>query len=212
MKKKKRRNYLEKPRPIAAIYYTKEKYINAISFKEVKPIHIDNVKEGYTADSFGNIFALNGKVMTPTLINSGYFAYKLATEDKNKVKSITAHRLIKQTFDPVENMDKLTINHIDMNTNNNALDNLEWVTQKENNTKKYEVVPNDGSYNYQSKFSREQLRIILDGLDKGLKYKEILANIGLENTENNQDYIGNIKRGITYKKQIEEIRNEKFND
>lgn len=212
MSKKKRRNYLKEPRLIAAIHYTNSKYIDAIKFREVKPVHIDGVKEGYTVDSFGNVFGLNGKVMNPTLINSGYFTYRLATTDPTKIKNITAHRLIKQTFDPVENMNQLTINHIDMNTNNNSLDNLEWVTQKENNDKKYEIIPNDGSYNYQSKFSYEQLKIIVDGLDKGLKYKEILSNIGLENTDNNQDYIGNIKRGITYKRQVEEIRNEKFND
>lgn len=41
------------------------------------------------------------------------------------------HRLVLKTFKPCSN-DELQVNHIDFNRANNKLDNLEWVTVKEN--------------------------------------------------------------------------------
>lgn len=43
-----------------------------------------------------------------------------------------AHRLVMKTWMPTEDMDNLTVDHLDHNKRNNALDNLEWVTDAEN--------------------------------------------------------------------------------
>ena len=47
-------------------------------------------------------------------------------------KTIPIHRVILMTWDPVEDMEKLQVNHKDENKKNNCLDNLEWMTCKEN--------------------------------------------------------------------------------
>lgn len=42
------------------------------------------------------------------------------------------HRMVMEAFCPVEGLEKLHVNHKDFDTTNNMLENLEWVTPKEN--------------------------------------------------------------------------------
>lgn len=59
----------------------------------------------------------------------GYVLFHLKIKNKSYVKSI--HRLVAQAFIPnPEN--KPQVNHKDGNKQNNCVDNLEWVTSKEN--------------------------------------------------------------------------------
>ena len=47
-------------------------------------------------------------------------------------RHVTAHRVVMLTWRPTANAENLTIDHLDHNKRNNALDNLEWVTFEEN--------------------------------------------------------------------------------
>lgn len=68
-------------------------------------------------------------IKAPVLDSKGYHIYTLS---KDKIKrTIKAHRLIASHFIPNPES-KPFINHIDNNTVNNSLDNLEWCTAKEN--------------------------------------------------------------------------------
>lgn len=70
------------------------------------------------------------KILKPT-ITSGYYEVNLRNLDANRYCRI--HRLVAEAFIPnLEN--KPAINHIDGNKLNNNVDNLEWVTAKENVT------------------------------------------------------------------------------
>lgn len=59
--------------------------------------------------------------------------------DDGKRHRYSVHRLILENFKPVENMDKMQVNHIDGNKWNNKLSNLEWVTCSENNKHAHKI-------------------------------------------------------------------------
>lgn len=59
--------------------------------------------------------------------------------DNGVQKMHLVHRLVLQHFKPCENIDKLQVNHIDGNKDNNCVDNLEWVTDSENKYHAYKT-------------------------------------------------------------------------
>jgi hypothetical protein len=84
----------------------------------------------YEISTLGNIRNIvTGKTLTP-VIKGGYFHVSLS---HNKLrKSFKMHRLVAIAFiDNPEN--KSDVNHKDKNKLNNKLENLEWMTRKENN-------------------------------------------------------------------------------
>lgn len=72
---------------------------------------------------------LSGKIISLSEEN-GYKVFNVWKE--NKCKNFSVHRLVISLFNPVPNMDSLQVNHKDCNRFNNRLDNLEWVTPKQN--------------------------------------------------------------------------------
>ena len=69
------------------------------------------------------------KVLTPLKHNRGYLSVSLCKNGKQKMRLI--HRLVAQAF--IENkFNKKEINHINGNKKDNRVENLEWVTSKEN--------------------------------------------------------------------------------
>lgn len=70
------------------------------------------------------------KVMKPSKKPNGYMQINLFTCDGRRKKEYI-HRLVALTF--ISNDAKLPeVNHIDGQRNNNVLENLEWVTRREN--------------------------------------------------------------------------------
>lgn len=77
------------------------------------------------------------KILSP-FDNNGYDRIQLVNGDKKQKKLI--HRLVAEHFIPnPEN--KPQVNHKDLNTKNNNVDNLEWVTNQENVQHAIENIP-----------------------------------------------------------------------
>lgn len=91
---------------------------------------IPELKDYYTIDEFGNLYS-NNKRISDNHITGGYIINNLALET-GKQKCFKRHRLVMLCFDPVDNSENLQVNHKDGNKLNNNLNNLEWVTSKEN--------------------------------------------------------------------------------
>lgn len=95
--------------------------------------------EGYNGDyfisNFGRVKSFkkcrgkNELILKQYIDNKGYYRVRLYIDKKSNKK---IHRLVLETFNPIDNMDKLQVNHINGIKSDNRLENLEWCTQSEN--------------------------------------------------------------------------------
>ena len=89
----------------------------------------------YAVSNLGRIKRVVGKgckkerIIKPNIVR-GYYQVRLSKD--GLVKPLYLHRIILETFNPVEGMDKLDCNHRDENKENNCLNNLEWCSGSEN--------------------------------------------------------------------------------
>lgn len=118
-----------------------EKFTPIKGFEETHLINKDT-QEVY---SFIKKRLLKGSII------DGYISYSLKTKE-GQVVIKKLHRLMMETFNPDKtnfkcfkedrrkvNLDKLVINHIDGNKQNNRLENLEWCTRAYNNSEAYRL-------------------------------------------------------------------------
>uniref|UniRef100_A0A6C0EQA4 HNH nuclease domain-containing protein n=1 Tax=viral metagenome TaxID=1070528 RepID=A0A6C0EQA4_9ZZZZ len=95
-------------------------------WRQVVLDNIDNTSKKYFVSSLGRFKNISGTIMNNYKINeNGYIRVYIYN------KTYALHRLIAITF--IENIEnKEQVNHIDGNKLNNSIENLEWVTNTEN--------------------------------------------------------------------------------
>lgn len=92
---------------------------------------------GYQVSNLGRVKSLVKAYRREEIIlkgspnTTGYILVQLYPEPRKR-KSLLVHRLVMLTFQPNPVMDELEVNHKDLDTTNNRMSNLEWVTQREN--------------------------------------------------------------------------------
>ena len=95
---------------------------------EKRPVNIEGWGM-YQVDTDGNVYSKQGKIMKPSINHNGYLIVNFYHNHIRKGFGI--HTLVATTF--LEHEDyKNQVNHKDGNKQNNNVDNLEWVTAKEN--------------------------------------------------------------------------------
>ena len=89
--------------------------------------------EGYFVTSCGKVWSYKSKkFLKPMITKDGYKSVALYINGKRKIFRI--HQLVAQTYIPnLNNYD--TVDHIDDNKEHNYINNLQWMTRK-NNVKK----------------------------------------------------------------------------
>lgn len=103
----------------------------AIVFKPF-PIDLGGYEKNYKITNDGRVWSeyLKG-FMKPFYSRGGYMRVKINFGDRNKKYMV--HRLVAMAFIPNKNPEIYTqVDHIDCNRTNNCVDNLRWVTPKEN--------------------------------------------------------------------------------
>lgn len=94
----------------------------------IKPIR--GWEDRYSITNDGRVYSyFSNKYLNPVLDKNGYATVNLSRDGVSRKYKI--HRLVAEAF--VDNLnDKNEVNHKDFNRSNNWFENLEWVTQEEN--------------------------------------------------------------------------------
>lgn len=123
----------------------------SIIIKEIAFYEIIHCPE-YLISKCGKIYSTKKNKLVKTFSYDNYCRVSVSLNGKQK--TFYLHRLIAQHF--IENpQNKKEVNHIDGNKCNNAIDNLEWVSHKEN----IHHAINTGLIKYNKKMSIEEKRI-----------------------------------------------------
>jgi hypothetical protein len=96
-----------------------------------------------------------GRIMSPARDGYGYLFVVLHRNSVKKTKKV--HQLVAETF--IGEVDGKQVNHKDGDTNNNNVDNLEYVTPRENTWHAINVLGRrrDGEYHWHSKITNEDV-------------------------------------------------------
>ena len=95
-------------------------------------------------------------------------------------RHLSAHRVVMLTWRPTDNAENLTVDHLDHNKRNNALDNLEWVTVDEN----------------QRRASADYINIKLEG-DPEMVKKVDVSVVGMQSPPTKYHYYIRLRGGAT---------------
>lgn len=82
--------------------------------------------------NMGHVRNRDKKDIAPKVIRQGYMVVKVYGSLN---RYMLLHRVVMLTWKPTPEAEKLTVDHLDHNKRNNAVSNLEWVTETENKSR-----------------------------------------------------------------------------
>lgn len=98
----------------------------------MKQYFYNDIPTDYYITENGEVYSRKSNQWLKGSLNSnGYLVYTIYFET-GKCKKLMAHRMVMETFQPIENSKNYVVNHKDFNPLNNNVNNLEWCTQSEN--------------------------------------------------------------------------------
>lgn len=162
------------------------------NFKDVTQDVVPDVYDYYMVSNFGRIYnKYKGIFLKPGLSGSGYLFVYLSTYHGQQM--VQVHRLVMLTFFPIENPDKMQVNHENGIKTENTVLNLSWVTRSENQKHAYKT----GLHPRDTNITEEMVLQICDLLvTEKYTNKEIATIVGNGVTEN---IVSGIKQKSSWK-------------
>lgn len=140
--------------------------------------YIEGYEGLYKISSFGNVFSCRiGRLLKIHLCPKGNGYFQANLSKKGKVKTLSVSRLVAKHF--VENPEnKPEVNHKDLNSRNNRMENLEWTTHAENVAHAMENYPFGtfyvpGELHRDAKHTTEQVLKVRALKESGMKLRDI---------------------------------------
>lgn len=166
-----------------------------------------NKDYGVYVSTLGN-FKDRYKRLLPIKVNQkGYCAVK--TEQGYTL----AHRLVMFTWKPIPDAENLTVDHLNHNKRDNSVDNLEWVTRKENLRRaRIDYVTTSGSIEDTKPFVDSKLRdfYLVVGGQTFDTVDDVYAWMKENAPKNNRKQIDKKTLGEIFNKQVECIKQNNY--
>lgn len=136
-------------------------------YQDVREIYfVDEKGKIYSEAKFGKGSTGNIRELKQYIKTNGYLNCALVNKN-GKTKYYRVHRIVISAYKENKN-NKSYVNHIDANRQNNNLDNLEWVTPRENNN--HSISKKVYMYNLNGELEKEftgTYEASLDGYNRG---------------------------------------------
>lgn len=144
----------------------------------------------------GGIYPIKEKVLIQSKTRKETPYYKVSLSKNGIVKDYMVHRLVAETF--IDNPNNLpVINHIDCDTSNNCVDNLEWVTQKQNVNHSYKLGHIDTKKAWKQSAEVRKKPVMVTNLQTGEKQIYNSVTEAIENLNLSRQTVYNILNGTS---------------
>jgi hypothetical protein len=118
------------------------------------------------------------RILKNSTASNGYLFVSLCNKGQHKLYRV--HRLVLETFSPIENMENLQVNHLDEDRTNNKLNNLQWCTCQEN-------------INYGNRANRNIGDLLIELAQRGILIIDLYPTHGVSlDTTNRQNLFTNL--------------------
>lgn len=151
--------------------FTAPEWVDITGFEGLYKISRSGLVASYHRSRLGS-GAIGWKILATTIDPKGYYRVALC---KNKTRTTgKVYRLVAAAFIP-NPLGLPQVNHIDGNKHNNAVGNLEWCTNQQNQQHAFAMGlnSNKGVRNGRSKITEDQVKSIRDLAQQGMHYREI---------------------------------------